>query len=64
MLGGSATEKKKYKSSSFFTFWKNHNILGEIKTESAITKIFNDKKKLFCTIELNAGARLSKWMTK
>jgi hypothetical protein len=43
-----------------FAHEKNHNIWGEIKTESALTKILNDKKELFCTVELNAGGQTFK----
>jgi len=53
-------DKKKCKLSSFLPLEKNHNIFCEIRTESALTKILNDKKKLFCTVELNAGGQTFK----
>jgi hypothetical protein len=47
-----------------FTHEKNQNILGEIKTESSLTKILNKKKKLFCTVELNAEGETFKMNDK
>jgi hypothetical protein len=38
----------------------NQDILGEIKTESVLTKILNYRKKLFYAVELNAGRQTFK----